>query len=94
MAMKVTWTEDRMGYLYVSPVSDKINRKIERHLADFKVGWDGSVLFQTDYEAENAKEQFLSKAQRNEIDSGWSVTMLIDPWVYFTWVGYDAHEAL
>lgn len=92
--IKVTFEMDRCGCLLMTPVSKRLQGRIKRHLAEWKVGWDGSVLVQEDYNAESALEQHLTPSQRRDVDQGWPVTVLVDPWEWLHYVGWDAHEGV
>jgi hypothetical protein len=88
--IKVEVVEDRLGDVIVTPVSEKVRRKIEQHLEQF--GERGAeVLMPEGGLAERFKAE-LTAAQRRKIEQGRTVTMIVDPWVYGHWRGWDVHE--
>jgi len=92
--IKVKFHEDRMGCLHLTPLNERLQGRIRRHLAEFKVSWDGSVLIQEDYNAEQALEDYLTPAQRRDVKQGWDVVVLMDPWTFLHYVGWDTHEGV
>lgn len=92
--IKVEFELDRMGSLLMTPVSQRLQGRIKRYLAEWKVGWDGSVLVQEDYNIESALERHLDPTDRKCVREGWPVTVLVDPWEWLHYVGWDAHEGV
>lgn len=88
--IKVEVVEDRMGNVIVTPVSKKVRRKIEKHLELF--GERGAEVFMQEGDPAEQFKAELTAAQRREIEQGWTVTMIVDPWVYGHWRGWDVHE--
>jgi len=79
------------GYLFI-PVSQKLRKKIRDHLADWEINSDGSIYL-SDGEA-NSIISDLSPSQQRDLEGGWGLTVLWDPWDFLHLVGYDAHEAI
>jgi hypothetical protein len=92
--IKVEFSEDRMGCLHLRPVNERLQGRIKRYLAEWKVGWDGDVLIQEDYNAEATLREHLTGPEREQVRLGWSVTKLMDPWTFLHYVGWDAHEGV
>ena len=89
--MLVVCSMDRMGNIVARPKSDRIARKYVKHLAGFGVKSDGSAFFQ---EGGPAAELLgdLKPGQVRDLESGWSVSFRLDPWVFGHWLGWDAHN--
>ncbi len=92
--IKIEVEEDRMGMLTLTPVSQKLQRRIERYLDEWNVSWVGSVLIQREDNIESFMADQLSSAQRGEVREGWGVTILMDPWTFGHYIGWDAHDGV
>ncbi|MGA1381394.1 MAG: hypothetical protein ACO30N_07565 [Schleiferiaceae bacterium] len=97
MKVKVVAKMDRNGFLHVDLVSKAHKKKIIDYLINewsIRISWRDSVVFiQSEYEIESFYENFfLNKLQKKDIESGWSVTFLVDPWEFLNYVGWGAHE--
>lgn len=85
---------DSMGGLTLTPQSDRIRRKIIKHLSEFGESSDGTVYIQTDYDVEHFIDDQIPRNKRDEIYEGYEVSIRMDPWIFGHYVGYDAHEVL
>jgi hypothetical protein len=74
----------------VTPVSERVRRKIEKHLELF--GERGAEVFMSEGGPAAQFKAELTAAQRKEIERGSTVTMIVDPWIYGHWRGWDVHE--
>lgn len=93
MAIKIEYSIDRMGCLRMRPVNQRLNKAIGKYLEEWKVAWSGDVFVQEDFNIEAALEGF-TETERRDLDNGWSVTKLEDPWTWLHYVGWDAHEGV
>jgi len=74
------------------PVSPSHNASIAAYLAEYGVPWEGELI-QSQDDRESAIEHYdLTPAMVRDIDHGWPVVRIIDPWVYLNHVGYDASD--
>ncbi|MFH1810549.1 MAG: hypothetical protein ABIJ09_17540 [Pseudomonadota bacterium] len=90
--MLIEFSFDRMGSLYLRPVSKRWQRRIGRHLAEFSVAWDGDVLLQEGSPDIEPTLELLPSQKRQALEAGWGpVTSRVDPWIFLHHVGYDAH---
>ena len=77
------------------PVSKKLQRKIKKHLEEWNEFWSGYILVQRiDNIDAILNNDPITRLEAIEIEKGWPVTKLVDPWYWLHWVGYDAHEAI
>jgi len=95
--MLVDITMDRMGNMYLSPVSQKVQAQMRRHFQEM-VGHPNDSVFLQDGQpvAEFLEhgEPRLSRSEVSEIERGWKVTKRMDPWVFGHYAGYDFHEVV
>ena len=92
--MRVTVEMNSMGHLTLTPQSDKLRKKIVKHLKSMGVdNEDGTVYIQYDYDIEAFLEN-LPRSKVRDIQEGYGVTISMDEWTYGHYVGWDAHEAL
>ena len=89
--MLVDVSMDRMGNVVARPRSARIARKYTKHLAGFGVKSDGSAFFQEGGPASEFLAD-LKPGQVRDLESGWDVTLRLDPWVFGQWLGWDACE--
>lgn len=50
------------------------------------------VFLQEGMAAEEFRENHLSPQNLRDMRGGWDVTILMDPWVFLHFIGFDAHE--
>ncbi len=92
--IKVTFEMDPCGNLVMTPLSRQLRRRIVRYLKEWKVNSDGTAFVQEDYNVESALERYLNPSQRRDVQAGWPVTVLVDPWTWLHHIGWDAHEGV
>lgn len=91
MKIKVTASPDRMGNITVTPVSLRHCAKYAAHMKGMTGSADSSVFIQEGGPAEEFLEE-LRPAKRRDIEAGWDVTFLVDPWIFGHWLGWSAEE--
>lgn len=89
--MKIRLEIDRHGDLTMTPVAEYWQNKIRQYLSSWGVEWGGSVL------SVNIDDDLywfdLTSTERQDLDRGWPVVKLIDPWRFGQgYVGYDAGD--
>jgi len=89
--IKIRFSEDRMGSVILTPVNERLRDRIIRHLADLGVESDGTVYVQ---DGDYVLFEHLSQGQIRDVREGWDVTVLMDPWIFLNYVGYDAAEGV
>lgn len=92
--IKVTIHQNRVGAFLAVPVSAAHQEKYADYMAQWKCSSVpraelSQVYFQHDGEL---PESILSNKQAMlELEYGFRVTIIVDPWEYGHWLGYDAH---
>ena len=90
--VKVRVSPNRLGHLTISPINDRITRRIVKVVkANGGPGHD-SVYLQVDTDVEAFLADFRPSVRR-DVDAGWDVTVIMDPWVLGHYFGYDGHTA-
>ena len=87
MAILIEVAMDRMGCVTATPVNERVRRKYAKHMLQYTGHADGSAFFQGDWEV---PEEITSHRDWNDVERGWPVRMLVDPWLFGHWLGYDA----
>jgi hypothetical protein len=93
--IKVTIEQDMQGNLYVKPESDRIRKKVEKHLAT--LGERGADVFVSEGRVDTwIDEQIenIPKAKRGKVRRGVAATFMVDPYVFGMWRGWDTEHAL
>jgi hypothetical protein len=88
--IKVRATMDRMGNIVAAPVSDRWSRRFAARCQKNGGPADRDCFFQEGMAASEFLES-LRPAQRRDLNNGWTVTFMADPWEVGHWYGYDAH---
>ena len=91
MKIKVTASPDNMGNIELCPLSMKHRIAYAKHIKEMTGHADPSVFLQEGQAADEFLSD-LSPRQRRDLDAGFDVTFLIDPWIYGNYLGYDACE--
>jgi hypothetical protein len=81
---------DRMGNIIIRPVSDKWARRFARAVKSNGGGYHKDIFFQEGMGAEEFIGQDLPARYKRDIENGWIVRFLVDPWLVGMWYGYDA----
>jgi len=89
--IKVDVEEDRMGNIIVTPTDKRFAKAFSKARKDNGGGSGLDAFFQDGGPAEEFRRENMSAKQRRDLDSGWPVRMMVDPWVVGHWYGYDAH---
>jgi hypothetical protein len=90
--MLIEFSVDNTGSLFLKPVSRRWQRRIKKHLASFKVAWDGDVLVQEGSPDLASTLELLPERKRRVLETGWGPVMaLVDDTTFLMKVGYDAH---
>lgn len=92
MTIKVKVWEDEMGNIIGYPVREDIQEMVINHLNEMCPGTlhNAKFFFQEGMGAEEFKSELSSK-QRNIIERGWNIYIMIDPWEMGHWYGWDTH---
>jgi len=77
----------RPGYV-MYPVDEKLQVKINQHMKDMGER-GGPTYFQSFEELEESLPE--KKRQLKDLNRGWPITVLLDPWEALHFWGYDAH---
>jgi hypothetical protein len=89
--MKVTFTRLPFGLFVARPVSEKWHQRFLSHMQR----WKGA-----DIPEEELTEACFHSAwhlpapaikRLDELEAGWEVTVLVDPFEFGNWLGWDAH---
>lgn len=84
---------DRMGSITVRPKSDKWARRFRRVVVDNGGPDELTAFFQEGFGVTEFMENDVPKRYRQDLEQGWTVRWIVDPWVVGHWYGYDAHTA-
>jgi hypothetical protein len=85
------------GAYTATPISKYWRDRFGRHILEWKYNGDPSgvpqhelcqAYFQGYYDL---PEAVTSNRQFPELERGWYITILVDPWEFGHWLGYDAH---
>jgi len=91
MAIKVDVFQNRFGDITGRPVRQDIRTRILDHLLEFEgPGAEDTFYFQGGMGAEEFLDS-LSPRQRRDIENGYTITILVDPWELGHWYGWDTH---
>lgn len=82
---------DSMGYMSVTPLSDKIRNKIKYYLKSMNVTSNGSAFIQNDVEQNTFKERYMPAHKVKDLNRGWSQNINIDAWEFLHFFGWDSH---
>lgn len=87
--MQVYVTGTNYGAYTANPVSTKWRQKFSRHMKEMGQRATSSVFFQSD---EDLPESIRNNPRAMRmLRGGWNATVLVDPWEYGHWLGWDAH---
>ncbi len=90
MAIKVQISQDRTGSVILQPVSARVCRTIEKHLAQFGEK-DCSVFFQ-EHRGDEFMAEYLKPAERRHVEQGYSITVMMSDYNYGMLRGWDLSE--
>ena len=92
---KIQFSADRMGNIIMCPVDKGFKARIKRYMRDegYDKRHDGCVFAQEGFGASEVRGM-LRPANRRDLDEGYNVVQLMDPWEFLHWVGYDAHRGV
>lgn len=77
---------DRMGNITMRPVRDKyVEYFVEEAIKQGNPG-EETIFFQSGFGAEDVIDE-LSPVQQKNLNDGWSIKVLMDPWVIGKWYG-------
>jgi len=76
------------GAFVAFPESVKWNRAFAGHMLKYTGHYDSSAFFQGEWEL---PETITQNRQYGELRKGWDICILVDPWEFGHWLGYDAH---
>lgn len=79
--------KDCMGGITVRPRSDRWARRMQKAQSKYGPG-DLDVYFQNSWDI----LPDIPRRYHRDLESGWTVRWIVDPWIVAHWYGYDAHE--
>ena len=86
--IKVTISQNRYGGYAAIPVSSYWQRRFAQHMLEYTGRRSAEAYFQGEWEL---PESVYLNWQYTELEKGWDITILVDPWEFGHWLGYDAH---
>jgi hypothetical protein len=89
--IKINVESDFMGHLVLTPIRDIYCKYIREYMKIWKIETDGSAYIQLDYDIEQFLNDYCSKESRRMLESGWDITIKIDPWIFCHYHGWDCH---
>lgn len=89
--IKVVAEMDYEGNIEVSPKVERYAVKFASHVEQFTGHFDPNVFFQDGGPATEFLENYVPKRHRKDLNQGYTVCFLADPWIVGHWYGYDAH---
>lgn len=84
--------QDRLGSLVLEPRSQYWRKRFERALAlyaDIGAPDDCRVYA---HMTDGLKWDWIPRRYWTDLDNGWTVAFLLDPWVYASFLGWDCRE--
>ena len=87
----------RWGAYTAEPISHYWRKAFAEHILEWKYNGDCTGIpkhelcqayFQGSWEL---PATILDNRQYTELAKGWDITVLVDPWEFGHWLGYDAH---
>ena len=96
--MTVLAQMNRFGDVVLTPTAqywhNRFKRAIREANAKYNAGLDAmpEIYFQSGFGLEDFMDGYLPRRYRRDLEHGWPVRFLIDPWVFATWLGWDINE--
>ena len=85
----------RIEFLNPGYTAYPVSKHWRKRFADYMRQWGDytekeacQVYFQGDYEL---PEEVTRNRQYRDLQAGWDITILVDPWEFGHWLGWDAH---
>lgn len=88
--IKVVAEMDRCGNITLSTKNRRYGKAFAR-LVKENGGLDNETAFFNDGVSVSQFVEDLTSTQRKDLENGWEVTFLVDPWLAAHYWGYDAH---
>jgi len=85
--IKILVRQAGIGYT-ATPISKYWRKRFAEHMREWANYPTSEVYFQGLYDL---PESIVLNRQYNELCKGWDITILVDPWEFGHWLGYDAH---
>jgi hypothetical protein len=86
--IKIEAFDDRWGDVILRPVSQKHCEAYMQHMYGIGTKSDDCSVFTRLEDV----APYMPKAKLRDLQNGWGVVFLMDPWVFGHLLGYDAHE--
>jgi hypothetical protein len=88
--IKVKISVNNIGSVIAVPISESNRTAYAEHLREYESEHaDGSAFFQNEW---GVPETITSHRNWKDCLDGWDFTMLVDPWEFGHWLGWDAHN--
>lgn len=85
---------DRMGNILVWPVGAAYAKAFVRVCNDNGGSCERKAFFQEGMGAQEFMENDVPRKYWRDLENGYEVTWMADPWVVGHWYGWDAHTAV
>lgn len=83
---------DYMGSVIARPVCDEYAKAYAKHVKEFTGNYELTAYFQEGMGAQQFIEYWVPEDKCEELNSGWSIEFVADPWDVGHWYGYDAYN--
>lgn len=83
-------SQDATGSVTLWPTSRKVRDRIEKHLNEF--GERDASVFLQEHHGDTWIEDNLSADDAETVRQGWTVAIVVDPFDYGMWRGWDVHN--
>jgi hypothetical protein len=79
------------GSIHVEPLNALYRRLIVEYMRTWQIETDGIYRLHDEVRARNFIQDHLSRPNWYRVNRGYPITMMIDPWFYCNFFGWDCH---
>lgn len=89
--IKVQARMDNCGNILVRPVREVYAKRFAKVVEEYSGHFDLDVFLQGGFGASEFLGNNVPRRYRKNLENGYTVCWLVDPWIVGHWYGYDAH---